>query len=79
MTPFPPKTPAQMRREAEHGPPRPTPPLTPHQKREIEARHPHLGGGDNDRDDEYAATADWLPHIEAGRIHCPEPVEGEVR
>ena len=35
MTPFPPKTPMQMRREAEHGPPRPTAPLTPHQKRGI--------------------------------------------
>ena len=45
MTPFPPKTPMQMRREAEHGPPRPTPPLTPQQKREIEAKHPQLGGG----------------------------------
>ena len=63
MTPFPPKTPAQMRREAEHGSP-----LTPQQKREIEARHPQLGGGDNDRDDEYEATADWLGHIRAGRI-----------
>ena len=58
MTPFPPKTPAQMRREAEHGSP-----LTPQQKREIDARHPQLGGGDNDRDDEY-----WLAHIQAGRI-----------
>ena len=63
MTPFPPKTQMQMRREAEHGPPRPTPPLTPQQKREIEAKHPHLRGGDNDRDDEY-----WLAHIQAGRI-----------
>ena len=68
MTPFPPKTAMQMRREAEHEPPRPTPPLTPQQKREIEARHPQLGGGDNDRDDEYEATADWLAHIQAGRI-----------
>ena len=67
MTPFPPKTPMQMRREAEHGPPRPTPPLTPQQKREIEARHPPLGG-DNDLDEEMAATADWLAHIQAGRI-----------
>ena len=58
MTPFPPKTPAQMRREAEHGSP-----LTPQQKREIDARHPQLGGGDNDRDDEY-----WLAHIQGGRI-----------
>jgi hypothetical protein len=68
MTPFPPKTPAQMRREAEHGPPRPVPPLTPQQRRQIEVRHPPLGGGDNDRDDEYEATADWLAHIQAGRI-----------
>jgi len=62
MTPFRPKIPMQMRREAEHGPPRLTP-LTPQQKREIEAKHPHLRGGDNDRDDEY-----WLAHIQGGRI-----------
>ena len=68
MTPFPPKTPAQMRREAEHGPPRPVRQLTPQPRREIEARHPPLGGGDNDRDDEYEATAEWLAHIQAGRI-----------
>jgi hypothetical protein len=38
----------QMRREAEHGPPRPVPPLSAQQKREIEARHPPL-----------AATTTW--------------------
>jgi hypothetical protein len=67
MTPFPPKTPMQMRREKEDGPPRPTPRLTPQQKREIEPKRPPLGG-DNDLDEEMAATADWLAHIQAGRI-----------
>ena len=67
MTPFPPKTPMQMRREAEDGPRRPSPPLSPEQRRQIEAKHPPLGG-DNDLDEEQAATADWLAHIQAGRI-----------
>ena len=67
MTPFPPKTPMQMRREAEHRPRRPSPPLSPEQKRDIEVKHPQLGG-DNDRDDELDATNDWLAHIQAGRI-----------
>ena len=67
MTPFPPKTPMQMRREKEDGPPRPVRQLTPQQRREIEARHPPLGG-DNDLDEEMAATADWFAHIQAGRI-----------
>ena len=67
MTPFPPKTPAQMCREAEHGPRRPSPPLRPEQKRAIEAKHPQLGD-DNDLDEEMAATADWLAHIQTGRI-----------
>jgi hypothetical protein len=28
---------------------------------------------------ELDATIDWLAHIHAGRIPCPEPVDGEVR
>ena len=49
------------------GPLRPSPPLTPEQKRQVEAARPPLGG-DNDLDEEQAATADWFAHIQAGRI-----------
>jgi hypothetical protein len=67
MTPFPPKTPMQMGLLKEAGPHRPAPPLTPEQKRQVEAARPPLGG-DNDLDEEQAATADWFAHIQAGRI-----------
>ena len=67
MTPFPPKTPMQMRREAVLGPPRPSRPLSPEQRRQIEAKRPPLGG-DNDLDEEMTATADWFAYIQAGRI-----------
>jgi len=49
------------------GPLRPSPQLTPEQKRQVQAARPPLGG-DNDLDEEQAATADWLAHIQAGRI-----------
>ena len=67
MTPFPPKTPMQMGLLKEREPQRPAPPLSPEQKRQVEAARPPLGG-DNDLDEEQAATADWLAHIQAGRI-----------
>ena len=67
MTPFPPKTPMQIGLLKEPGPQRQSTSLTLDQKRQIEAAHPPLRG-DNDRDDEVAATADWLAHIQAGRI-----------
>jgi hypothetical protein len=56
----------QMRREAEHEPPRPSRPLSPGQRQTVEAKRPSLGG-DNDRDDELAATSDWLAHIARAR------------
>ena len=67
MTPFPSKTPMQMGLLKEAGPHRPSPPLSPEQKRQVEAARPPLGG-DNDLDEEQAATADWLAHIRAGRV-----------
>jgi len=67
MTPFPPKTPMQMGLLKEPALQHFSPPLTPEQKRQVEAARPPLGG-DNDLDEEQAATADWLAHIHAGRI-----------
>jgi len=63
MTPFPPKTPAQMRREAEHGPPKVSPPLGPVDP----AKRPPLADDEYDADNQWA-TAEWLAHIAAGRI-----------
>jgi len=63
MTPFPPKTPAQMRREAEHGPRKPSPPLGP---ADPEKRPPLASDGNAIAEQE--ATADWVAHIAAGRI-----------
>jgi hypothetical protein len=66
------KTPMQMRREAEQrGMPK-SRPLTPcdPSKRPLLGRH---------AEPDPAATAEWLAHIVAGRIPCPEPVEWEVK
>lgn len=67
MTPFPPKTPMQMGLLKQRPPQHSSPPLTPEQKRHVEAARPVLGS-DNDLDEEQTATAHWLAHIEAGRI-----------
>lgn len=61
MTPFPPKTPAQMRREAE--PPARRKPAPPG-KIDPAARQPLH----SDTGAELDATIDWLAHIAAGRI-----------
>ena len=67
MTPFPPKTPRQMRREAE----RRTNPQPPKPAGEIDpARRPPLYLESRIETD---AATEWLAHA------CLEPVEGEVR
>jgi hypothetical protein len=63
MTPFPPKTPLQMRREAEQrGQPvkraRKPGPVDPTAYPQLAAETPR----------EQDATADWLAHIAAGRV-----------
>ena len=55
------KTPARMRREAEERGKRPPPPLAPPDP----SRRPPQG---REPDPSIEATADWLAHIEAGRI-----------
>ena len=63
ITPFPPKTPMQMRREAEHGPRKPSPPPG---SGDAEKRPPLASDGNDIAEQE--GTADWLAHIAAGRI-----------
>jgi len=52
-----------MRREAEHGPPKVSPPLGPVDP----AKRPPLADDEYDADNQWA-TAEWLAHIAAGRI-----------
>ena len=60
MTPFPPKTPMQMRREAkQRGEPKPLSPPDPSQRPRILPADSGL---------EVDATIEWLAHISAGRI-----------
>ena len=62
MTPFPPKTPMQMRLEAER---RKNPP-PPHVSGKVDpADRPQLA---SETPLEVDATVDWLAHIAAGRI-----------
>ena len=62
LTPFPPKTPLQMRREAEQrvNPVKPTPPgpVDPAKLPPLAAESPR----------EVEATMEWLAHVQAGRI-----------
>lgn len=63
MTPFPPKTPMMMRREAErraNPQPKPRPPgkIDPADRPQLTSETPR----------ELDATIDWLAHIAAGRI-----------